>query len=621
LSRLRDRLRKHGPFLSGDVDVARLTKAFAGTMSTSDVPGRRQGVPASVALDVLVTGQASPLCPEIGMRLLPLALLVSAAAAWAVEKPESRPQISSFYPLSSAPGVTTIATLRGRALNGPGKVLIEGTGVSAELVDAEPEAVSESSGKTNPVQLLRVRISVTEDAPTGSRELRLLTSRGLSDALTWHVEARRVVPEEDAAPALRQFPAALQGVVSAPGEEDTYWLEVSAGQTLTFEVLAGTRALDPVVSLCRAAPSWFDPNRIETIAVNDEPLYFPGLSKNARLVHTFTEAGRYCLRVSAFGGQGGPDSTYRLHVFSGRHGEPDLHPVDRPVWDERLFIRPVRPDRLAELSARAGLEDARAVEVFRAANGEGDLPSMSIPGIVEGRIQSPAAVDRIRLTIDQPQDLAFEFYTPEATMPRFNPVFRLLEEGGREVVTNVYTKLNNNGLYMMKMIQAKTTVSIGAPGTYTLEIRDITTDCAGEDFHYRLMVRPQIPHIGKVTVARSPINLEPGSTQAVAITVDREEGYMGLVSVTAEGLPTGVTAQAAMANPVEKPPLPNGGKLERYTALPQDAGLLFVAAPDALPTPLPVPVRIVVRPVVEGRLGPPVHTETVLLVVTERRPS
>jgi hypothetical protein len=31
---------------------------------------------------------------------------------------------------------------------------------------------------------------------------------------------------------------------------------------------------------------------------------------------------------------------------------------------------------------------------------------------------------------------------------------RLIAPGGGEVVTNVYTKRNNNGLYMMKMIQA-----------------------------------------------------------------------------------------------------------------------------------------------------------------------
>ena len=104
---------------------------------------------------------------------------------------------------------------------------------------------------------------------------------------------------------------------------------------------------------------------------------------------------------------------------------------------------------------------------------------MTAPGIVQGRLKKAAEVHRIKLRVDKPQDLAFEIETPAATMPRFNPIVRVLEPGGAEVVTNVHTKLNNNGLYMMKMIQAKTTVSLRNPGEYIFEIRDITTDCSG----------------------------------------------------------------------------------------------------------------------------------------------
>ena len=100
---------------------------------------------------------------------------------------------------------------------------------------------------------------------------------------------------------------------------------------------------------------------------------------------------------------------------------------------------------------------------------------MTVPGVVEGRIARPGEAHSIRVKIDKAQDIAFEVETPEATLPRFNPVIRLIEPGGREIATDVYTKLNNNGLYMMKMIRAKTTLSLGAPGDYTMQIRDITT--------------------------------------------------------------------------------------------------------------------------------------------------
>ena len=64
---------------------------------------------------------------------------------------------------------------------------------------------------------------------------------------------------------------------------------------------------------------------------------------------------------------------------------------------------------------------------------------------------------------------------------------------------------------MMKMIQAKIAVSLHAPGEYEMEIRDITTDCAGPDFLYRVMVRGQIPHVGNIEVEEEQINLRPGT--------------------------------------------------------------------------------------------------------------
>src|SRR5256885_8856401 len=48
--------------------------------------------------------------------------------------------------------------------------------------------------------------------------------------------------------------------------------------------------------------------------------------------------------------------------------------------------------------------------------------------------------------------------------------------------------------------------------------------------------------------------------------VDREEGFNGYVTVAVENLPARVTAVAALENPLDQPPLPNGGKLERYVA-------------------------------------------------------
>jgi hypothetical protein len=234
---------------------------------------------------------------------------------------------------------------------------------------------------------------------------------------------------------------------------------------------------------------------------------------------------------------------------------------------------------------------------------------------VEGRITQPARADVIRFKLDAPQAIAMEIETPEATLPRFNPVVRLMDPGGREIATDVYTKLNNNGLYMMKMIEAKTTVNLAAAGEYTLQIREITTNGAGKDFQYRVLVRPQIPHLGKVEIPEDHINLEPGSVHPVIVTADREEGLSGYVTYEAKGLPEGVTILPGSEDHAEPPPLPNGGRLERYVAKQQRAALIVSAAPEARPMEMPARVRLFARLARQGHLSEPILVKEILLMI------
>lgn len=563
-----------------------------------------------------------------GRLALTLAILVTAGVcADSKEKPAPKPdpKISSIYPFGGRRGTTFDAVVRGSDLAGARAVAFEGNGIEARIlgVDAEPPAPGEKAGK----DLIRLRVMLAPDAEIGERDFRIVTPRGVSNKIALDVSADPVLQEIEATGPLRRFPVVINGRLERPGESDTYWIEVAAGETLSFEATSGAAGFDPSLALYEPSGSWFDPHRLNRLAFNDEPLFFPGLPTDARLVHSFIRGGRYCVNVQGFSGQGGPDSVYRLRIVPGVTPLPPLHPKVKAVFEEREFTRRLADNRLEELTRRGGVAPKpAAVEVFHAVpeglqEGVKDMPVMTAPGVVEGRIDKPGQAHIIRLKVDKPQNLAIEIETPEATLPRFNPVVRLLEPGGREIAGDVYTKLNNNGLYMMKMIRAKTIVSLSAPGEYTMQIRDITTDGAGPDFLYRVLVRPQIPHVGNVAVAEDHINLEAGSSQPLTVLIDREEGFSGYVTVGVEGLPAGVTAVTALENPAEKPPLPNGGRLERYTAREQRTALMLVAAADAPPVEMPVRVRVVVRVVSEGRLLEPVAVKEIPLMVVAGRTS
>lgn len=525
-------------------------------------------------------------------------MLMSASAFGAdAKKPAPEPRIASLYPLGGQAGQTLETTVRGVNLSAARAVLFAASGFTAEIVEAKAEAEA---------SLVRLRVSIPVNAVEGPQPFRLVTGSGVTNEATLRIGR---------APA-------LEGVIAEKGEMDSHCFQTQAGETYTFEVVSGFGGFDPQVSLWTRADSWFDPEREVRIAYNDEPLHFPGLDHDARLVHRFDKAGRYCAKISAFGGGGGPDFVYQLRMTRGETAMPKLHPIARPAWAERLFTRRVDPQWVAAMSVRGNAKATGEVEVYRAAaDGSAMVPVMPPNGIVAGRLSRAADVHRIKVKIDKPQDLAIEIETPEATMPRFNPVVRLMQPDGFEVVTNVYTKRNNNGLYMMKMIQAKTTVTLRSAGEYLLEIRDITTDCWAPDFAYRVLVRPQIAHAGAVEIVEDRVNLEPGQSKPLTIRLEREEGFKGYVAIAVEGLPEGVTAVTGMENPVEKPPLPNAGRRERYVGIEQSSTVMLMASPEAKISQLPASARVTVRPVVEGRVGEVIASKRVPVMIVARRPS
>ena len=152
-------------------------------------------------------------------------------------------------------------------------------------------------------------------------------------------------------------------------------------------------------------------------------------------------------------------------------------------------------------------------------------------------------------------------------------------------------------------------------GEYTIQVRDITTNGAGSDFLYRILIRPQVPHVGKIEAAEDHINLEAGASHPVIATIDREEGFREYVTLDVEGLPQGVTVLPALEDHEEPPPLPNGGRLERYVAKPQRAAVMLVAADSAPVTGMPVRVRLVARLQHEGHLFTPIAAKEIWLMV------
>lgn len=547
-----------------------------------------------------------------------------AGTAWAANpKSETEPRAFSIYPLGNPPGSSYDAQIRGVKLQDAQALWFETEGLQARIDRAQRDPEADPTAPT-PTEVVNVHVAIAATAKPGSHLFRVVTKQGVSNAISLRVTSERTIGElekltgdPEHAPRLEAFPIVVNGRIAKKGELDYYRFDAKAGETLSFEAFSGFSAFDPSITIFERSGSWFDPHRLNRVAFNDEPLYFPDFSTDAKLVHRFEHSGSYLVSVAAFEGQGSSNDVYQLRISAGPGSPPSLRALPKPGWQEHTFTRRVSADWVKQVRERGALAPhPEDLETFHAVNDSvKPVPEMRVPGIVEGVIARPGETQRIGFQIKDAQDLALEVETPDATVPLFNPIVRVLDSTGREVVTNVYSQLNNCGGFMMKTIQPKLVVSLRAAGDYSLEIHDATADNAGANFAYRLLVRPQIPHIGKVEVEQERINLAPGGAKQISVTIEREENYSGLVALTVEGLPPGVTAVAGSEADDDKPPLMNGGKVERYFPKKQKSVLLLTAAPDASLLSLPQMARVVVRPIKDGKVASMADTELVPVMV------
>ncbi len=559
--------------------------------------------------------------------------LAAFAAVKRADAPDE-PKLSSIYPFTGQRGTTFTAVVRGTGLRNATSVFVNNAPLQVTIEAAETEAPEEASPSAKPktrVDLIRLRIRIEGAAKLGSHNIRLVTPHGISNALPISVYEQPVTNEPAAAHetpetavAIDKLPAAMNGRISRRGETDYYSFHASAGETVTFEVISGlpstgaaggnANGFDPSLALYEQSGSWFDPKRANRIAFNDEPLWEIGKGTDAYLVHRFAKSGGYLVRVDAFSGQGGPDYAYQLRMLAGE--SPQERAPKTGTWEERKYERRLSPDRLNELAERGGKAREQAkIETYRTAV---EPPLFRLPGTLEGSIAQPGEAQRSRFHLDGPQDIAIEIETPDSLPPLFNPIVRLLNAAGQEVATNVFAGRGLCTGDLNKSLQPKVIVPLRDAGDYTVEVRDTTSDFAGAGFRYRVLVRPQIAHIGDVKIDEDRVNVSPGDAKSVRVVFDREEDYRGAVAVTVESLPAGVQALAGADFEPEKDPPLYPGKRERYTARSERLVVVFTASADAVITKQPQLVRLVVRPIVDGKPGAVLEMKEIPLMVVAK---
>ena len=239
-------------------------------------------------------------------------------------------------------------------------------------------------------------------------------------------------------------------------------------------------------------------------------------------------------------------------------------------------------------------------------------PVVSIPATIEGTISSAGEARRARFRVDSPVDIAIEIETQAAAPPLFNPIVRLLDAAGTEVATNILAGRGACTGALTKSQEVKTLVPLRDAGEYTIEVRDATSDLGGEDYCFRVQIRPQVPHVGNVRIDEDRVDLAPGEAKTVRVAFDREEDFRGAVAVWRNLSPpesgssqARITSRRRIRRRARQPRALCGATNEPLSSSPRRR--MRRRAPQV--------VRLVVRPVVDGKTGAILAAREIPLVV------
>jgi len=606
------------------------------------------------------------------LAALGFALLFPLTVAAQIQPEITEPHLLSVFPSGGNPGDTVRAEFRGVLVAGAYAVWSATGGLGGRVQKVEetddkfPEKKGPADTKTKPHAVYRVlvELEISPSTRAGNYSLRLVTPQGVSSGIPFRVvnmpvtaETREPHETPKQAQAI-QLPAIIFARLAKPGDSDYYSFRAPRGQEVSFQVV-GAPIFDPRLALYRAGGSWFDPDRAKRVLMEEERTT-DLMNDEARGSYRVPEDGEYFLEVSSLFGKGGADCTYQLR-FASRQASREHDGGDNLLagqWSERSFTRELEEDWVKALAARtvqAGETPAAPPAGAAATQGTGTtaaagleaspappLPAspssareqepnnlaaqaqtFTLPAILEGSIDRPGDVDCFRFKVEAGQRVAIEVETPEARPPHFNPRLGIVDSEDRELFSNVDRRLsmyNNNAdpHVFLKALSPKSTYTFERGGEYVLQVRDITSRYGDTSFRYRILVRPEIPHVGEVTVeGADEVNLFRGKPKRLVVTAAYEEGFAGDVSFSFDGLPPGVDALPAAKYDDGRAPLEVPQNANIVAPKTQKAAIVLVAGSEAALTSQPILARLYCHPIVQDKLGPKLLVREIPVMVVE----
>jgi len=415
---------------------------------------------------------------------------------------------------------------------------------------------------TQLAEQVTVEVTVAPEAPVGTRELRLLTPNGVSNALCFEVAGLPEVCEEDLEPDERAraplaLPVMLNGQIT-PGDADYFRLQARKGQRLVMRAQA--RALVPY--LADAVPGWFQAVLSlrdaagREVAEADDYHFDP----DPMLLYEVPADGVYELEIRDAIYRGRDDFVYRVAVgelpfvtdmfpLGGQAGVPTTASIagwNLPARTLQLDTspggEPLRrtrpPDPLGVCNAVPYAVDSLPESLETEPNNTPQQAQhVSPPLIINGRIGQAGDVDTFRFTGRAGEEVVAEVNARRLNSP-LDSLLRLVGTDGQVVASSDDYERPERGL-ITHHADSYLRVRLPQDGEYMVVLSDIQSH-GGDEYAYRLRLGPPQPDFA-LRVTPSGVSLRPGRSASLTVHAVRKDGFDSEIQLALKDAPEGFT--------------------------------------------------------------------------------
>ncbi|MBI1313051.1 hypothetical protein GC176_17310 [bacterium] len=393
-------------------------------------------------------------------------------------------------------------------------------------------------------------VAIDADADLGLRYWRVWTSQGMTSRMKFVVgDLPEVIEHEiDGLPIPEHvnLPVTINGRIFPREDVDVWTFDAQKGETLTCEVMAA-RLGSPLDS------------RIEIRGPNGQPIVenVDAFGTDSFVAFTAPEAGTYECHIHDIEFGGLQHYVYRLTIRSGAYIR-SVYPLGGKQGSEVHLT--LSGDSLTQGSAIASISDAatdfvvwqsapQSLPVLLAAGSSEELleqepnndfgaskPALvaTLPVVCNGRIEATGDVDLWTFQASKDQRLVFDVAAEQLGSPLDSELI-IVDAKGQELASN---KDASNGTADARLIW-----KAPADGHFAVQIRDELASRGGSDFAYRLSISEQ-PNDGfKLSLPSDCVTVDRGGETKLKIAVDRSLGWNGVIELSVDGLPEGVTTE------------------------------------------------------------------------------